>query len=77
MLKTRPISNPEGTNLFIEWKLYGFFRAPGIYYYTDTDTGKIRYYDSGPLMMSNIYGYRLGTKEEVDILRKLQKENIE
>jgi hypothetical protein len=34
------------------------------------DTGKIRQYGSGPSMMPHIYGYRLGTKEEVDVFKK-------
>ncbi len=59
----------------IEWELYEFFRAPGIYYYSDNDTGNIRYYGSHSSMMSHLYGYRLGTKEEVNVFRKLnQKE---
>ena len=56
----------------IEWELYEFFRAPGIYYYhSDNDTGKIRYYGSHSSMKSYLYGYRLGTKEEVNVFRKL------
>jgi hypothetical protein len=72
MLKNSQSSDKNETISPIEWNLYAFFRAPGIYYYADNDTGKIRYYDSGPSMMSNIYGYRLGTKEEVDVFKILK-----
>lgn len=56
----------------IHWDLYEFFRAPGIYYHLVGDTGKIRQYGSGPSMMPHIYGYRLGTKEEVDVFKKFR-----
>ncbi len=74
MLKNSQLSNTDEINTPIEWNLYAFFRAPGIYYYSENDTGKIRYYGSGPLMMPDIYGYRLGTKEEVDVFKRLTSE---
>jgi hypothetical protein len=53
----------------IEWDLYEFFRAPGVYYYSDHDKDKIRYYGADPSMMTHMYGYRLGTPEEVHELK--------
>lgn len=71
MLKTQQPPNPEEIIPTIEWKLYAFFRAPGIYYYSDNGTEKIRYYGLGPSMISNVYGHRLGTKEEVDVFKNI------
>ena len=64
---------PNKDDLPIKWNLYEFFRAPGIYYYSDHDPRKIHYYNSDPLMMPHIYGYRLGTREEVDIFKRLDR----
>jgi hypothetical protein len=50
-----------------EWNLYEFFQAPGIYYYSDDTTLKLSYYGSGESMKPHIYGYRLGTEEEVAV----------
>lgn len=61
------LNNTEPTN---DWQLYWFFRAPGIYHRSDTDSRKIFYYKSDPLMKADVYGYRLGTREEVQELKK-------
>jgi len=74
MLKDSQLLNSDAIAPPIEWNLYAFFRAPGIYYHSDNDTGKIYYYNSGPLMIPDIYGYRLGTKEEVDVFKRLEPE---
>ncbi len=58
-------------NGVIEWDLYEFFRAPGIYYYVDGDVKEK--YDSGPSMRPDLYGYRLGTEEEVDRIEELRQ----
>ncbi|CAF3754531.1 unnamed protein product, partial [Rotaria sp. Silwood1] len=59
----------------IKWNLYEFFRAPGIYYHSDGDIGPILYYGTNSLMIPDIYGYRLGTLEEVNVIKKLNQEN--
>ncbi|CAF1085516.1 unnamed protein product [Rotaria sordida] len=75
ILKDSQQTIPDENTLPIEWNLYDLFRAPGIYYHSDGDIGKIRYYGSDPLMMPDIYGYRLGTREEVHVFKKLHQEN--
>ena len=54
----------------IEWNLYDFFRAPGIYYETIDGKTATYFYGSGPSMQADMYGYRLGTPEEIDTMRK-------
>ena len=66
---------PDEDDLPIKWNLYEFFHAPGIYYYSDYGIGKIHYYSSHPLMMPHIYGYRLGSREEVDLFKRLDQTN--
>ena len=61
----------------IEWDLYAFFQAPGIFYHSDADPRKTHFYRSGPSMLPDKYGYRLGTKEEVDLLKKSKREDTE
>jgi hypothetical protein len=73
MLEESQVSTDDMIAAAIEWDLYDFFRAPGIYYYSDDGTGKIRYYGSGPSMKHEIYGYRLGTREEVDVFKRLNQ----
>jgi hypothetical protein len=51
----------------IEWDLYDFFQGPGIYYHSDEKPEKTSYYGSGSSMKPHIYGYRLGTEEEIDV----------
>ncbi len=63
----------EKMNSVIEWDLYEFFQAPGIYYESDDGTRKKCYYGSGPSMRPDLYGYRLGTREEVDKFEKLKQ----
>ncbi|CAF3339053.1 unnamed protein product, partial [Rotaria sp. Silwood2] len=77
MLEDSQHTNDSQNTLPIEWNLYDFFRAPGIYYRPDDDNDveKILYYGSDPSMMPNIYGYRLGTLEEVHVLKKLNQLN--
>jgi hypothetical protein len=74
MLKNSQLLSRDAITPSIEWNLYSFFRAPGIYYHSDNDTGKIHHYHSGPSMIPDIYGYRLGTKEEVDVFKRLKPE---
>ncbi|CAF3238270.1 unnamed protein product [Rotaria socialis] len=57
------------------WNLYEFFRAPGIYYYSNDDTGRVSYYGADISMITDLYGYRLGTQEEVQVLKKLNQKN--
>ncbi len=77
MLVAAPSLNTNETTLPIEWNLYAFFHAPGIYYHSGKDTGKLHYYGSGPSMIPDNYGYRLGTKEEVDVFKKFKPEEGE
>ncbi len=72
MLKESRAPNADENHTSISWDFYEFFRAPGIYYHPNGDNGKISHYGSGPSMVSQKYGYRLGTKEEVDVLKKLK-----
>jgi hypothetical protein len=46
------------------WILYEFFRAPGIKIDNESK------YDQAPWMNSTLYGYRIGTQEEIDIIQK-------
>ena len=59
----------QTANASIEWDLYEFFRAPGIYYYSDGALQQWSRFGSGPSMKPKIYGYRLGTREEVDVFK--------
>lgn len=63
----------EAMILPLEWELYSFFQGPGIYYSTDSDTNNIFIYGSDPSMKPHLYGYRLGSAEEVDKLKKLNE----
>jgi hypothetical protein len=71
MLKKSNQITDEAMNSPVEWNLYEFFRGPGIWYYSQGNTGKICYYGLGPSMRSDLYGYRRGLVEEVDRLNKL------
>lgn len=53
----------------IEWDLYEFFQAPGIYYEKNGELSEAHFYNSGPSMRADIYGYRLGTPEEIETIR--------
>ena len=53
----------------IIWDLHEFYRAPGIYYYSNGDKGQIYYDNPAPFMHPDVYGYRLGTREEIDSLK--------
>jgi hypothetical protein len=75
MLKDSQAPNADENLTSIYWDLYEFFRAPGIFYHSNGDTGKIQHYRIGPSMMPQKYGYRLGTKEEVDVFKKLKGDN--
>ncbi len=72
MLKKSHVADIDDAITSIEWDLYAFFVAPGIFYHSDEDARKIHYYGSAPWMISDKYGYRLGTKEEVDVMKKLK-----
>jgi hypothetical protein len=54
----------------IEWDLYDFFQAPGIYYYSDETPDKVSYFGEAPSMRPSLYGYRLGTDEEIYVFER-------
>ena len=70
MLKRTSESNAHDEHSSIEWNLYEFFRAPGVCFYSEGDKGEAYYYGSGALMKADIYGYRLGAREEIDNWRE-------
>lgn len=69
MLQELPESESNNTNEMIRWDLYEFFRAPGIYCEGNEEKPTTYFYASGPSMKAKIYGYRLGTPEEIDTIR--------
>ena len=69
MLGKSKKANNENQSPSIEWDLYDFFQGPGIYYHSNDKSEKISYYGSGSSMKPHIYGYRLGTEEEIDVLQ--------
>lgn len=71
ILKKTDLANSNFQELPDEWHLHAFFRSPGIYHRSDHDSGKIHFYHSGPSMQANAYGYRLGTREEVNVFKRL------
>lgn len=77
MLKKSRVANVDETIASIEWDVYSFFHAPGIFYRPDGENGKTHFFRSGPLMMPDKYGYRLGTKEEVDLLKNTKPKDME
>lgn len=74
MNHSQNLADGENT-LPIKWNRYEFFRTPGIYYQTDGETGKVHYYGSDPRMRPDTYGYRFGTKEEVQVFQKTKAKN--
>ena len=73
MLERAHVPTEDMIALAIEWDLYDFFRGPGIYFHSDDGARKHRYYGTAEFMKPNVYGYRLGTREEVDVLRTINK----
>lgn len=77
MLKRSKVADADDTISSIEWDVHSFFLAPGIYYRPDGEAGKVRHYGLGPSMVPEKYGYRLGTKEEVDVIKKPKRDEHE
>ena len=72
MLRDSRTSDSDESHTWMSWDFYEFFRAPGIFYHPDGEKGRTYQYGSGPSMMPKKYGYRLGTKEEVDVFKRLR-----
>ena len=73
------ISEPDANDEhpLIEWDLYEFFRAPGVCFYSNGDSGEKYLYHSGASMKADVYGFRLGAREEIDSWReKHRKERL-
>lgn len=77
MLKKSRVTNVDASIGTIEWDVYSFYHAPGIFYRPDDENGKTHFFRSGPSMMPDKYGYRLGTKEEVDLLKSMKAKDTE